>query len=86
MASYERRVLETVRVEFHVPATPPWGAPWVEVMKALNAARSELVQAGVVNEVAELADDQIQIEPRDDVIVVSYERRTSAPAPTEVPA
>lgn len=76
MATYSRRKLHITRVEFHVPAEAPWGATWVEVMKAVHAATAELREAGVIGETAEPADDQIAIAPHDDTVVVSYELRT----------
>ena len=70
MATYERTELHTTRVEFHVPAPPPWGATWVEVAKAVSAARAEL-------EAAEdsVHDDSISVAPGEDSVIVSYERR-----------
>lgn len=77
MDTYERQVVQTTRVEFHVPAPPPWAATWTEVIKATRAAHAELWEAGDVPHGQDAADDQIRIEPRDDVIVVSYERTTT---------
>lgn len=79
MATYERRVLEIQRVEFHVPAPPPWGATWVEVSKAVRAAIAELVSSGRLAEHTEPADDIISVTPLDDAIVISYEVRSSGP-------
>lgn len=75
MPTYERKHLDVQRVEFHVPAPAPWGAPYVEVMKAVHAAVTELREAGTVGEFAEPADDALAIAPHDDHIVVSYEVR-----------
>lgn len=81
MATYERRVLEIRRVEYHVPASAPWGAAWTEVYKAVAAIHEELREAGELREGEDAADDRITMEPRDDVIVVSYEQRISAVQP-----
>lgn len=73
MATYERREVTRTRVEFVVPAAEPWGACWVEVMKAIRAATNELVMTDQLADGAEPADDAIQIRPGDDAVVVSYE-------------
>lgn len=80
MATYERRVLTVERVEFHVPAEPPWGADWTQVWRAVAEIHAELREAGELQEGQDAADDRIAMEPRDNVIVVSYERRRSEPA------
>lgn len=75
MATYSRTELHVTRVEFHVPAPPPWGATWVEVAKAVNAAIAEIVEAGELAEGAQPSDDLISVAPGDDDVVVSYELR-----------
>lgn len=72
MATYDRRVVVTRRVEFAVP-TDSHGAPWVEVMKAVHAARHELVTAGKVKEDAEPADDEIKLYSDDEAVIVTIE-------------
>lgn len=74
MASYERRVVSTIRVEFVVPAGEPRGANWVEVMKAVSSAAVELRQLGLLGEDREPDDDMIRIRPEDDAVIVFYER------------
>lgn len=73
MATYSRREVVTRRVEFVVPAQPPYGACWTEVAKAMSAARAELIEAGLLNKLAEAKDDQIKVYPADDEIVVSID-------------
>lgn len=73
MASYSRRVIRTTRVEFPVPAAEPWGACWVEVMKAIHAATRELVDNGLLAEGKEPSDDTIRIRVGDDEVIVFYE-------------
>ena len=80
MSTYDRRILEICRVEFHVPAAEPWGADWVEVSKAISAAHKELEELGAIPPHAEASADQIRIAPTDEAIVVSYELRTSGSA------
>lgn len=77
MATWGRREFTTVRVEFAVPATPAFGACWVEVQKAIAAAEAELRQRGLLKEGESAWDDQIRIEPGDDEIVVFYERKAT---------
>lgn len=72
MAAYSQRLIETRRKEFVVPAPWPVGACWAEVSKAFAAARQELVQMGLVEEMAEVSDDQIRVINGDDEIVVFY--------------
>jgi hypothetical protein len=76
MATYTRQVLQIERVEFHVPAPEPWGATWVEVSKAINAATVELRQRELLAEDATPAESQINVKPWDDEIIVSVEVRT----------
>lgn len=80
MATYGRSELHITRVEFHVPAEAPWGATWVEVMKAIHAAIAELREMGELREDEEPSDDTISIAPADDELVVSYELRKRATA------
>lgn len=72
MATYDRRVVVTRRVEFAVP-TNTHGAAWAEVMKAIHAARHELVTAGKVAEDAEPSDDQIRLLTDDEAVIVAIE-------------
>lgn len=78
MAEYSRRVMRTTRVEFSVPAAEPWGACWVEVMKAIRAATRELVEAGRLAEGADPSDDTIRIRVGDDEVIVCYEHTDEA--------
>lgn len=73
MATYGRREIHTTRVEFPVPASPPWGACWVEVYKAVSAAIQELVSLGLLEDGREPSDDAIKILPGDDEVVVCIE-------------
>lgn len=73
MATFSRREVTTRRVEFLVPAVPPYGASWVEVMKAIHAATAELVALGLLAEHAEPAGDQIWIRPGDEDVAVVFE-------------
>lgn len=70
MATYSRRVVQTTRIEYEVPAEPPWGAAWAEVAKAVSAAMHDVRRQKGLPEDASVSDDSIWIEPRDDVIVV----------------
>lgn len=81
MSFYSRQERHTKRVEFVVPAPPPWGAAWVEVMKAIRAATTELVVAGRVKAGEDPSDDTLWIRSWDDAVIVSYEdtRTTDAP-------
>lgn len=72
MATYDRRVVVTRRVEFAVP-TNTHGAPWVEVMKAVHAARHELVTAGKLTDGEEPSDDQIRLHSDDEAVIVAIE-------------
>lgn len=77
MATYSRQERHTKRVEFVVPAPPPWGAAWVEVMKAIQAATTELVEAGRVEAGEDPSDDTLWIRSWDDAVIVSYETTTT---------
>jgi hypothetical protein len=46
MATYSYREVTTRRGEYVVPAEEPYGACWVEVMKAIHAAHRTLVDLG----------------------------------------
>jgi hypothetical protein len=74
MATYDRREVTKVTIEFVVPVMPEWGACWVEVYKAVRAAHQELWQAGVVPEGKDASDDTIRIRPGDEEVIVFYER------------
>jgi hypothetical protein len=63
MATYSRREVVTRTVEFTVPASPPYGAAWAEVWKAVTAATRELRQTGRVSADQEPSDDAIRILP-----------------------
>lgn len=83
MATYSRRELHITRVEFTVPAEPPWGATWVEVAKAITAATNEIRAADGLEPDEVLADDRISVAPyNEDEIVVSYELRARMRADT----
>lgn len=70
MSTYSRHERTTTRVEFHVPADPPYGASWAELMKAIRAAHIELWQAGRIPEDTDAPDDAIRIQPGDDELIV----------------
>lgn len=72
MATYDRRVVVTRRVEFAVP-TNTHGAPWSEVMKAIYAARQELVTAGKLTDGEEPSDDEIRLHSDDEAVIVAIE-------------
>jgi len=76
MATYSRNEVWSHRIEYTVPADQPLGATWVEVAKALNAARVDLIEAGELNRLAEAKDDQIRVVPRDESIVIVVELPT----------
>lgn len=76
MATYERAEMHTMRVEFHVPAPPPWGAAWAEVAKAVAACEAELRAAGELKPGEPAWDDQITVAPGEDSVIVSYEARS----------
>jgi len=73
VSTYERREVTRTRVEFVVPASEPWGAYWVEVMKAIHAATAELRTSGRAEFGQQPSDDAIRIRPIDDAVIVSYE-------------
>jgi hypothetical protein len=73
MASFHRQTRTTTRVEYIVPASPRWGACWVEVMKAVRAAHAELGEEGRIIPGNDAPDDMITIAPGDECVVVSYE-------------
>lgn len=79
MATWSRRETTVRRVEFVVPALPPWGAVWAEVMKAGDAALTEMHEAGLLPNGP--VDDTLRIRPGDDEVIVSYEdtRTTDTP-------
>jgi hypothetical protein len=78
MATYWRREVHTTRVEFLVPAEPPYGAAWVEVQKAISAAIQELISRGLLAEDGTPSDDQIWVRPGDDDVAVVIEVETEA--------
>lgn len=73
MATHSRREVHTRRVEFVVPAQPPYGAAWVEVMKAIHAAIAELREAGRLGPDEEPSDDTLWVRPSDEHVLVVYE-------------
>jgi hypothetical protein len=73
VSTLSRRERITRRVEFIVPAEPPWGACWTEIMKAIHTAHSELRQLGRIEGDRDAPDDLITVHPVDDSIIVSYE-------------
>ena len=78
MATYERREVTTVRVEYLVPAEDRWGACWVGVYKAVAAAHAELREGGEGGAAVAAADDRIRIFPHDEMIVVSFDKSVDA--------
>lgn len=66
MSTY-RRVVQTTRLDYHVPA----GAPWPEVEKAFGLAYQEVLRAG--REPGEAALGSVRLWPADDEIVLSVE-------------
>jgi hypothetical protein len=73
MAEYTRRERVIRRVEFHVPTSPPFGAVWAEVMKAIRAAHVELWNAGIVPRDTDAPDDRILLLSGDDDVIVYVE-------------
>lgn len=76
MATYSRREVWTHRIEYSVPAEPPFGACWAEVAKAFTAARNDLVTSGVIGPEREMWDDQVKVIPSDDAILIVVELPT----------
>lgn len=76
MSTVSRREVTTVRTEFVVPASYPYGADWNQVQQAINAASRELIEQGRVDEGLEPADDLIRILPTGDTVIVYYETET----------
>jgi hypothetical protein len=74
MATYSRREITQTRIDFIVPTTFDRGAMWVEVMKAISAATSELRKFGGAPETGDPSDDAIWIRPGDQDVIVSYYR------------
>lgn len=68
MATYVRHEVVTRRIEYRVPAPAPWGATFVEVIKAIRQAEHDLRAAQ-----REVGDDTISIVPGDEIVIVSYE-------------
>lgn len=77
MPTYSRQLIRTTRVEYAVPAPPPFGACWSDVSRAIAAIHQELVNAGRLEEGEDAGDDVIRVEPRDDHIIVSYLAETT---------
>lgn len=75
MADYSRRERTVTTVEYLVPTREPWGACWVEVMKAIHAATAELRELGRLGPTEEPADDMIRLHAGDEDIVVTFDRR-----------
>jgi hypothetical protein len=75
MATWSRREHVTRRTEWAVPAAPPFGACWSEVVQAIGRAERELRDAGRIPEGREPDDTQIRVLPGDDEIVIYYETK-----------
>lgn len=71
MASYTRYEETTPRVVYEVPCYNGYAAH-AEVLKALHAARTELVEAGV-----KICDNTIKVSPSDESIKIWYEKSTT---------
>lgn len=63
MATYSRRVRQTTRIEYVVPAAPSFGAHVDEIDKAITAAQNES-GPGI----------DVWVQPGDDEVIVSFER------------
>lgn len=72
MADNYRREVVSRRIEFVVPMKHESGINWTEIMKAIQAAHSELYDALKIPRGQEAADDQITLVPGDEDIVVRY--------------
>lgn len=72
MATYSRREIHTIRVEYPVPSGA-YGACWVEVSKAVEAATQELVSLGLLEDGRQPADDAIKIRPGDEDVIVYFD-------------
>lgn len=73
MATWSRRERVTRTVEWVVPAAPPWGACWNQVVQAINQAMAELRTAGRLGEFEEPSDTLIRVLTGDDEVIVFYE-------------
>lgn len=82
MATFSRRERTTRTIEFIVPAAPPYGADWTDVMTAIRVAHIAMADHGLIvrrenGTVPDAADNQLRIAPGvddrgDPVIVVSF--------------
>ena len=77
MATWSRRERVTRVVEWVVPAERPYGAPWNQVVQAINQAMGELRAAGRLGEFEEPSDDLIRVLVGDDEVIVFYESKES---------
>lgn len=73
MATYSRRERVTRRIEWVIPAPPPFGADWPQVFQAFQQAERELRAVGGLPDDREPPDDLIRFLTGDDEIVIYYE-------------
>lgn len=76
MAMFSHRTITTVRHEWSVPATEPWGAPADEVGKAWTAAAAAYREAHNIPEDTPIAGNALTVHVADDAIVIRFTHDT----------
>jgi hypothetical protein len=72
MATYTSREVVSRRREWIVPAEQPWGAPYVELYRALHVAETSYREAHQVPDNVSLPDDALRVTTTEDAVVISY--------------
>lgn len=67
MTTYSRSEKTVTTVTYRVPAPEPLGAPYTEVLRAINAASREFLAEH---------DDDLRVHANDDMIIISFEKAT----------
>lgn len=73
MTTWSREEVTTVRTQWVVPADL-FGACWNQVQQAIDMAIRELREQGGHDEAWVPSDDAIRILPRDEDVIVFYDR------------
>ncbi|WP_329131435.1 hypothetical protein OG552_10200 [Streptomyces sp. NBC_01476] len=76
MATYEHRKVTSVRHEWIVPATEPWGAAHAEIGKAWSAADRAYRETHGLDKDTPLSDDAIWFHVTDDAVVIRFTTET----------
>ncbi|HET6636802.1 MAG TPA: hypothetical protein VFH77_17425 [Streptomyces sp.] len=72
MADYTSRTITTVRRQYEVPTSSPWGAPADEISKAWDAALNDYRKAHDLAADAPIPGDALRFHPADDRIVIAF--------------